>query len=71
MDKNQEAPLGMNAGLGLAESRRAEVRGCKYKEEMGLDMGKSIRGLRRANPVSARKGILNQAVLFERLGKAT
>ena len=54
MDKNQAAPLGMNAGLGLAESRRAEVRGCKYKEEMGLDMGKSIRGLRRANPVFAR-----------------
>ena len=36
----------MNAGLGLAESRSAEVRGCKYKWEMGLDMGKSIRGLR-------------------------
>ena len=54
MDKNQAAPLGMNAGLGLAESRRAEVRGCKYKREMGLDMGKSIRGLRRANPVFAR-----------------
>ena len=44
----------MNARLGLAESRRAEVRGCKYKWEMGLDMGKSIRGLRRANPVFAR-----------------
>ena len=44
MDKNQAAPLGMNARLGLAESRRAEVRGCKYKGEMGLDMGKSIRG---------------------------
>ncbi len=71
MDKNQAAPLALNAGLGLAESRRAEVRGCKYKWEMGLDMGKSIRGLRRANPVSARKGILNQAVLFARLGKAT
>ena len=71
MDKNQAAPLGMNAGLGLAESRRAEVSGCKYKWEMGLDMGKSIRGLRRANPVSAQKGMLNQAVLFARLGKAT
>ena len=45
--------------------------GCKYKEQVGLDTGKSIHGLRRANPVSARKGILNQAVLFERLGKAT
>ena len=61
----------MNARLGCAESRRAEVRGCKYKWEMGLDTGKSIRGLRRANPFSARKGMLNQAVLFERLGKAT
>ena len=69
MDKNQAAPLGMNAGLGLAESCRAEVHDCKYEWEMGLDMGKSIRGLRRANSVSARKGILNQAVLFERLGK--
>ena len=54
MDKNQAAPLGMNTGLGLAENRRVEVRGCKYKKEMGLDMGKSIRGLRRANPVFAR-----------------
>ena len=45
--------------------------GCKYKEQVGLDTGKSIHGLRRANPVSARKGILNQAVLFARLGKAT
>ena len=44
----------MNAGLGLAESRRAEVRGCKYKEQVGLDMGKSIRGLRQVNPVFAR-----------------
>ena len=43
--------------------------GCKYKEQVGLDIRKSIRGLRRANPFSARKGILNQAVLFERLGK--
>ena len=71
MDKNQAAPLGINAGLGLAESRSAEMRGCKYKWEMGLDMGKSIRGLRRANSMSARKGMLNQAVLFARLGKAT
>ena len=54
MDKNQEAPLGMNAGLGLAESRRAEVRGYKYKREMGLDTGKSIRSLRQVNPVFAR-----------------
>ncbi len=55
----------MNAGLGQ------RCCGCKYKEQVGLDMGKSIRGLRRANPVSARKGILTQAGLFERLGKAT
>ena len=65
MDKNQEAPLAMNAGLGQ------RCCGCTYKEQVGLDMGKSIRGLRRANPVSARKGILTQAGLFERLGKAT
>ncbi len=61
----------MNARLGCAESRRAEVRGCKHRREMGLDMGKSIRGLRRATSFPTRKGFLNQAVLFEQLGKAT
>ena len=61
----------MNARLGLLRAVGQRCCRCKYKEQVGLDMGKSIRGLRRANPVSARKGILNQAVLFERLGKAT
>ena len=55
----------MNARLGQ------RCCGCKYKEQVGLDTGKSIRGLRRVNLFPARKGILNQAVLFERLGKAT
>ena len=61
----------MNARLGLLRAVGQRCCGCKYKEQVGLDMGKSIRGLRRANPFSARKGMLNQAVLFERLGKAT
>ena len=59
----------MNARLGLLRAVGQRCCRCKYKEQVGLDIGKSIRGLQQANPAFLDKGILNQAVLFERLGK--
>lgn len=44
----------MNVRLGLLRAVGQRCCGCKYKEQVGLDIGKSIRGLRRANPVFAR-----------------
>ena len=44
----------MNARLGLLRAVGQRCCGCKYKEQVGLDMGKSIRGLQQANPAFAR-----------------
>ena len=61
----------MNAGLGLAESRRAEVLRLQIQRTGGAGYGEINTRFAAGKPCVRAKRHTYQAVLFERLGKAT